>query len=158
MASEQNLYNYGTYATPYGNADEYTAVYDPSDPYSNPNDSYHHDTYSNNMYADAYRPEPDYSSGSDSYYSDFESHLKQYQSYKLNKEDKTNTGSGNNVSDDDADDDNYYSVGYDAEKRRKRRQTRNESLSGKKSNYRSGSGNINNVSGFYRHCDGSDLC
>ncbi|XP_076801481.1 uncharacterized protein LOC143445948 [Clavelina lepadiformis] len=65
--------------------------------------------------ADTYTQEHDYSSGSDSCYSDFESHLKQYQSYKQNKD---KSGSNNDVSDED----NYYSVGFDTTERRRRHQ------------------------------------
>lgn len=149
MPSEQTAFNYGTYTAPYGNTNDYAQTYDASDPYSVPTNTYSHDSYSNDPYANAYGQDPDYSSGSDSYYSDFESHLKQYQSYKQNKDEKTNAESGNDVSEDDVDDDNYYSVGYDAEKRRKRRVAHNDSVSNKKSCYRSGSGSQNNVSRDY---------
>ena len=112
LPSEQNPYAYGAYSTmdSYANSDQYVSSYDPTAPYTDPNNmsAYSYEAYGN---------EPDYSSGSDSCYSDFESHLKQYQNYKQNK-DKGDAPSDDN---DEDDDDNYYSVGYDAEQRKKRR-------------------------------------
>ena len=128
LPSEETVYNYGTYdaLNTYTGADDYsTATYDPTNPYT--------DISGATVYQyDSYNAEPGYSSGSDSYYSDFESHLKQYQSYKQNK-DNTATSQGNDVLDDDDDEDNYYSVGYDAEQRQKRRQAQDQAKPSKRS-------------------------